>query len=158
MAYNTVYTFVAYDTLTAAQLNNNDANLDYLKSKADRRIAVVSVVPSSLSLGAGDGKKYISIPNDLDGANLVEANAVVYTVSSSGTPTIQIHNVTDSVDMLSTAITIDANEFSSYTAATPSVVNTSNDDVASGDRLRIDVDVAGTGTAGLDVHLDFLVA
>jgi len=35
------------------------------------------------------------------------------------------------------------------------VINTSNDDVATGDRIFVDVDVAGTGTKGLDVHLTF---
>jgi len=87
--------------------------------------------------------------------NLVDADAAVYTVSSSGTPTVQIHNLTDTQDMLSTLITIDANEYSSYTAATQPVINASYDDVATGDRLRIDVDVAGTGTKGLDVILTF---
>jgi len=79
----------------------------------------------------------------------------VYGVSSSGLPTIQIHNLTDGSDMLSTEITIDTSEFSSYTAATRSVVNTGEDDVVTGDRLRIDVDVAGSGTDGLDVILTF---
>jgi hypothetical protein len=87
--------------------------------------------------------------------NLVDADAAVYTVSSSGTPTIQIHNLTDTSDMLSTRITIDANEYTSYDAATPPVINASEDDVVTKDILRIDVDVAGTGTKGLDVILSF---
>jgi len=87
--------------------------------------------------------------------NLVDADASVYTVSSSGLPTVQIHNVTDAQDMLSTRITIDVSEYSSYTAAAPPVINASYDDVVTGDRLRVDVDVAGTGTKGLDVILVF---
>ena len=75
--------------------------------------------------------------------------------SSSGTPTWQIHNLTDTVDMLSTAITIDANELTSYTAATAPVINAANDDVATGDIIRVDCDVAGTGTAGEDIILTF---
>jgi hypothetical protein len=57
--------------------------------------------------------------------------------------------------MLSTAITIDANEFDSKDAATAAAINTSNDDVATGDLIRVDVDVAGTGTADLIVTLGF---
>jgi hypothetical protein len=66
-----------------------------------------------------------------------------------------VHNLTDSVDMLSTLITIDATEVSSYSAAASSVIDTAHDDVVAGDQLRIDVDVAGTGTKGLDVFLVF---
>jgi len=55
------------------------------------------------------------------------------------------------VDVLSTAITVDASETSSYTAATAPVINTSNDDVLTGDFLRVDIDGAGTGAKGLIV-------
>ncbi len=106
-------------------------------------------------LATGDGQFIFAIPSDLDKANLVEAQAYVTTVSSSGLPTVQIRNVTQAADMLSTKITIDASEFTSYTAATPSVVDTANDDVATGDLVAIDVDVAGTGAKGLGVILVF---
>ena len=42
-------------------------------------------------------------------------------------------------------------ETSSYTAATAPVINTSNDDVLTGDFLRVDIDGAGTGAKGLIV-------
>jgi hypothetical protein len=35
------------------------------------------------------------------------------------------------------------------------VINTANDGVATGDRIMVDVDVAGTGTKGLVVTLTF---
>lgn len=120
-----------------------------------KRLMYVKVIADDTALTTGDGKVTITIPQELTGMNLVGAHAAVYTVSSSGTPTIQIHNLTDVQDMLSTLITIDANEFSSYTALAPPVINAALDDVVTGDRLRIDVDVAGTGTAGLDVILSF---
>ena len=63
--------------------------------------------------------------------------------------------MTDTVDMLSTRITVDANEKTSYTAAAAPVINASNDDVATGDILRVDVDVAGTGAKGLMILLTF---
>ena len=86
---------------------------------------------------------------------MVDADACVSTVSSSGTPTIQIYNVSQTVDMLSTRITIDANEKTSWTAATPPVIDGANNLVYTGEELRIDVDVAGTGAKGLTVILVF---
>lgn len=150
----------SYNDLITESIWNTDLvdNLIYLKSKADRRIAVKTVISPTASLSTGTDKNRMSIPADLNGANLVDADAVVYTVSSSGTPTIQIYNLTDSHYMLSTGITIDANEFTSYTAATPPVIDTSYDDMATGDRIRFDVSVAGTGTTGLDVHMAYLLS
>jgi len=92
----------------------------------------------------------------MNGKNLVSVSASLTTVSTSGLPNVQIANVTDAVDMLSTALTIDANELTSYTATTPAVIDTTKDDVVTGDLLRIDVDGAGTGAKGLQVTLGFL--
>lgn len=46
--------------------------------------------------------------------------------------------------MLSTAMTIDSAETSTSTAATPPVIDTANDDVATGDVIRIDIDAIST--------------
>lgn len=107
------------------------------------------------TLSVADGIDFMVIPYELNGMNLISAHAAVDTVSSSGIPTIQLRNVTDSVDMLSTRITIDENEYTSYTATTAPVIDTSHDDVATGDRIAIDIDVAGTGTKGMVVILVF---
>jgi hypothetical protein len=120
-----------------------------------RAIEIIASDPNGDPLTTGDGKAYFIVPALLNGHNLVAAHAAVTTVSSSGTPTIQVHNVTQAVDMLSTRITIDANEKNSYSAAAAPVIDTGNDDVATGDELRVDVDVAGTGTKGLVVILTF---
>jgi len=119
------------------------------------KLVYLKVIAEATALTTGDGKMYFTVPDTLNGMNLVDADAAVYTVSSSGTPTVQIYNLTQTADMLSTLITIDANELTSYTAAAQPVIDTNNDDVATGNQLRIDVDVAGTGTTGLDVILTF---
>ena len=124
-------------------------------SDLGKRVIQVKVIDDTTTLTTGDGKVIFLIPQELNGYNLVGANAFVTTVSSSGTPTVQIRNVTDAVDMLSTRITIDANEYTSYTAAAAAVVNATYDDVATGDRLAVDVDVAGTGAKGLGIVLTF---
>jgi hypothetical protein len=57
--------------------------------------------------------------------------------------------------MLSTRITIDATENDSADAAAPPVINTSNDDVATADRIYIDLDGVPTAAKGLTVTLAF---
>lgn len=123
----------------------------------------IPVVAAGTALTTGDGKAYFRVPSSLNGMNLVNASAAVTTTSSSGTPTVQIARGRQAsattahayVDMLSTLITIDATEYDSKDATTAAVINASNDDVATGDLIRVDVDVAGTGTAGLYVTLNF---
>jgi hypothetical protein len=115
----------------------------------------IKVIADTATLATGDGQFIFAIPADLNGRNLTSAAAFVTTVSSSGLPTVQIRNVTQTADMLTTKVTIDASEFTSYTAATTVVIDTANDDVATGDLIAIDVDVAGTGARGLGVILGF---
>lgn len=111
--------------------------------------------PAGVAITTGDGKAYWRVPSTFNGMNLVAVAAALTTVSSSGIPTVQIANVTDAVDMLSTKLTIDANETDSSTAANAAAIDASHDDVATGDMLRIDIDVAGTGAKGLMVELQF---
>ena len=59
-------------------------------------------------------------------------------------------------DMLSTKLTIDSGEDSSTTAATPLVINAALDDLATGDRLRVDIDAtASTAAQGMNLLLEF---
>lgn len=97
---------------------------------------------SDLALSVGDGQGRFVIPSDFNGWNITAVAAVCD--SGTGVPAFQLRNVTDSVDVLSTKVTIDSGEVSSYTAATAPVIDTTKDDVASGDRFAWDVDVAGT--------------
>ena len=109
--------------------------------------------PNGSAIATGDGKAYLTVPAAWNGKTVQSIHAGLTTASSSGTPTIQVARIRGGspVDVLSTAVTIDANELTSYTAATPPVVDTANDDLSTGDLLRVDVDVAGTGAKGLMV-------
>lgn len=115
----------------------------------------IKVFDDTTAAATGDGKMIFAIPSDLGGCRLKDAQAFVTTVSSSGLPTVQIRNVTQAADMLTTKVTIDASEFTSYSAATPRVIDAANAAVARGDLIAIDVDVAGTGAKGLGVILTF---
>ena len=100
----------------------------------------------------GDGKAYITIPESLNGMNLVRAQATVVTAGTTNATTVMIHNKTDAQDMLSGAISI----ASAGTVGTVGTINATYDDVATNDILRIDVDsVSTTAPKGLMVVLEF---
>ena len=115
----------------------------------------IDVFDWATNVTTGDGKFYIHIGQKLDGMNLSHCHAEVITAGTTGTTDIQVYNVTDSQDMLSTKLTIDSTETGSDTA-TPYVINTSYDDISENDLLRIDVDaVSTTAPKGLIVTLGF---
>lgn len=114
--------------------------------------------PNGLALTTGDGKAFIPIPSTMDGRVLIKVVAYVTTASSSGAPTVQLHNMATAADILTTPVTIDASELTSATAATPAVIDGTENAVSAGDVIRIDVDAAGTGTKGLIVELQYDLA
>lgn len=120
------------------------------------RVVTIQVTDFATNLTTGDGKFIWRVPAVLNGWSVVAVAAHVTTVSSSGAVNVQLHNLTDAVDILSTALTIDQSEKDSSTAATAAVINTSNDEVATADEIRVDIDGAGTGARGLSVELTFL--
>lgn len=120
------------------------------------KVIQLKVFDDVTNILTGDGRLIFCVPSSLNGYNLVDAQAYVTSVSSSGLPTVQLRNINNgNSDMLSTRMTIDTTEFTSYTAATPRVINLAKDDVSTGQLIAIDVDVAGTGAKGLGVNLTF---
>jgi len=106
---------------------------------------------TSLTVADGVGMDMI-IPPALNGMNLVYAQAYVDTAGTTNATTIQIHNVTDNTDMLSTNISI----ASAGRVGTAGTVNASYDDVATNDLIRIDTDaISTTAPKGLTVVLGF---
>jgi hypothetical protein len=125
-------------------------------SYAGTKIVQLIVFGFTTDLATGDGKAYCVIPAALGGMDLVRVHARVITAGTTGTSDFQIHNLTQAVDMLSTKITIDSGETGSDTAATPPVIDGSNDDVATNDVLRIDVDaISTTAPKGLIITMEF---
>lgn len=116
----------------------------------------IQVVDAGTDTATGDAKAYFTVPSQLNGFNLTAVKATVYTAGTTNTTDIQIRNKTQTADMLTTKITIDSTETDSATAATPAVIDTSNDDVATGDVIAIDIDaVSSTPSKGLFVLLTF---
>lgn len=119
------------------------------------RYVCIEVVDKDTLLTTGDGKKAVHIPPEVSGMNLVYVHAFNLTPSAVGIPTFQIRNVTDTTDMLSTKLTIDATETGSNTAANAAVIDTTKDDVVTNDIVAVDCDVSGNTTKGVYVTLGF---
>ncbi len=139
-----------YDTSSAA---TRSILFNKLTAFTERTL-VIKCVADTIGPSVGNGITHVTIPSTLDGKNLSSAQAHVYTVGTGSTTTVQLHNLTDGQDMLSTPITIDASEKDSSTAATPSVVGAYGG-VSTADVIRIDVDVVATNTLGLEVRMVF---
>ena len=121
-------------------------------SYAGTKSVSIQVTDGTTDVTTGDGKAYLTIPEALNGMNLVRAQATVVTAGTTNATTVMIHNKTDAQDMLSGAISI----ASAGTVGTVGTVNATYDDVATNDVLRIDVDsVSTTAPKGLMVILEF---
>lgn len=107
---------------------------------------IVPVGGETTTLTTGTAKRTFRMPY---GFVLTAVRASLTTVSSSGTPTVDINEGGTSI--LSTKLTIDANEKTSTTAATAAVI--SDAALADDAEITIDIDVAGTGAKGLKVYL-----
>jgi len=139
-----------YDTSSATQRAILPENISIFVE----RTVIIKCVADAISPVTGDGITHFTIPSTLDGKNLSTAQAHVYTAGTGSTTTVQLHNLTDGEDMLSTAITIDSGEKDSSTAAIPSVTG-ANTEVSTADVIRIDVDVVATSTLGLEIRMVF---
>ncbi len=142
----------------------NDCSIALYKSVLEAALAEVEQIGGSLKfmqvfcfegttdVSVGDGRAYFTIPSKLDGRSLSIANATVITAGTTGNTTIQVHNVTNAEDILSTPITIATTE---TTGA--GVIDSGAATVSTRDLLRIDIDsVSTTAPKGLIVNLEFL--
>lgn len=138
------------------RISDHSRRLDGLEAKPLTAVLQIKVTSDAVTLTAADGKLIFCISDDLDSLSLIDADGFITTASSSGIVTVQLRNITQgNVDILSTRITIDVGEFTSYTAAAPPVINPANDQVFTGNLIAVDVDVAGTGTRGLGLILKY---
>lgn len=157
---------------TAAEINTGTDDSRVISPKGlsgsifGQRVVEIEAVPVASATWVGDGKAYFRIPPALNGMNLVGVAANVYTAGTTNTTDVQIARCAAAAsgnicsgtvaDMLSTKITIDSGENDTTTAATTAVINTSNDDVVTGQVIRIDLDAISTTPAqGLLVTLTF---
>jgi hypothetical protein len=106
----------------------------------------VAVSDESTAITTGTAKLTFRMPYAM---TLTAVRASVNTVSSSGNPAIDLNEA--GVSVFSTTLTIDANEKTSTTAATPAVISDSA--LADDAEMTVDIDTAGTGAKGLKLWL-----
>ncbi len=136
-----------FATTTEINLGTDTArvmSVDQFEASQFGQKSSVWILNQSTVLTTGTGTAYISMPNNLSGWSLIEVAAA--RAAGFGTDTYMIHNVTSGQDVLSTAITLDAGELHSSTAATPPVIDSAQDDVTLYDMWRVDVTGVGTDT------------
>lgn len=120
-------------------------------SNAFTKSVVIEVFGPTTDVTSGDGKAYVLVPAALNGMDVISVKARVITAGTTNATTIDLYNVTDSVDILSSAASI----ASASTAVASGTVNTSNDSLATDDLLRVDVTtVSTTAPKGLYVVIE----
>ena len=130
-----------------------------------KRAGSVQLFAAATALATGDGKAYLGpAPASLAGFDLIKVTATVFAKSTNATSlnfTVERGRQADAttahawVDMLSTACTIDQNEYSSLYDAHQMVVDATKDDVLEGDLFRFNCDFAGTAATGCWMTLEF---
>jgi hypothetical protein len=139
---------LAANAVTTAKIADSQVTLAKLDNTARETNIQLVVIDFATALTTGNGKFYFYVPATLNGFNIVAVHAEVITAPAGSVATFMLHNVTSGADILSTAITIDAGETGSDSAATAAVISSSEDDLTTHDIIRVDIDGVGSGTAG----------
>lgn len=151
-AHNHAASEITSGTVATARLGSGTANSgswlrgDQAWSSALPVTIGIAVGDETTAITTGTAKVTFRMPHAM---TLTAVRASLTTVSSSGTPTVDINE--NGVSILSTKLTIDASEKTSTTAAAAAVISDSA--LADDAEITIDIDVAGTGAAGLKVWL-----
>lgn len=140
----------AYPTLTASG-DDTDVGIQFVPKGAgyvfgNMETLVIAIGDETTAITTGTAKVTFRMPYAFK-VNKVKASLT--TASSSGNPAFDINE--GGVSILSTTITIDANELTSATAATPAVISDSA--LADDAEITIDIDTAGTGAKGAKIYL-----
>ena len=127
-------------------LEADSAEADGLKWVGDKEVIIVAVSDETTAITTGTAKVTFRMPFAM---TLTAVRASLSTASSSGTPTFDINEGGSTI--LSTKLTIDANEKTSTTAAAAAVISDAS--LADDAEITVDIDVAGTGAKGAKVAL-----
>jgi hypothetical protein len=124
---------------------NDAGTITPLGTTYNTNIVGLAMGDMTTTITTGNNLAYWIAPYD---GTIVGAFGTVFTVSSGGTPTIDIHK--NGSTILSTKITIDVGERSSATG-TPAVFTSTT--FSAGDLFTFDIDVAGTGAVGPQINM-----
>lgn len=124
-------------------LDNVNAAMEWAHARA-HECFLVAVSDETTAITTGTEKFTFRMPYAV---TLISVKSSLSTASSSGLPTVDINEA--GATILSTKLSIDANEKTSTTATTAAVI--SDTALALDAEITIDIDVAGTGAKGLKV-------
>lgn len=142
----------AVDNLAVGGTNNHVLVVDSgdatfgVKWQGQQEVIVIPISDETTTITTGTAKVTFRMPFAM---TLTAVRASLTTASTSGLPTFDINEGGSTI--LSTKITIDANELTSTTAATQPVISDSA--LADDASMTIDIDVAGTGAKGAKIYL-----
>lgn len=118
----------------------------YSAQRGDQESIIIAVGDETTAITTGTSKVTFRMPYAFV---ITAVRASLTTASSSGIPTVNIKE--GGVTIFTTKLTIDATEKTSTTAAIPAVLSDVN--LADDAEMAVDIDVAGTGAAGLKIAL-----
>lgn len=110
---------------------------------------IVAVSDETTALTTGTAKLTFRMPFAYEVTSVAGFRASLTTASSGAAPSIDINK--SGVSIFSTTLTIDANEKTSVTAATPAVLVATPTTFTDDEAITIDIDTAGTLAAGLKI-------
>lgn len=152
MAGSTPYIFTALELVTAAKMNAIQSNMQAVLDAINEPSVLSFILNTDVALQTTNNYLQFHIPPKMNGWKITRVTAS--RGSGTGTLTLQLYNITDSVYVLSTPLTIDSGETSSSTAAAPAVINNANAYVAAYDIFRIDVVNAGINTLHTTMNIE----
>jgi hypothetical protein len=131
---------------SAGDILQYNAVCSKFQSQAMRQVLIHRFGNETTTISTGNGQLEFQMPYCF---TLTDIYATVKASSSSGVPSIQVQQ--NSLDILSTAITIDVGEKTSRTAAVSRVISDNTLDING--VISFDLDVVGTGVTGLIIYM-----
>lgn len=125
---------------------HTNLNLELTTNQNDITSFQLAASDLATALAAGVNNAYFRMPRSM---TVTEVRGSLLTASTSGAVTVDINK--NGVSILSTDLTIDQDEKTSLTAATPAVI--SDVTLVNDDEITIDIDGEGTGAIGLIVTI-----
>jgi len=127
-----------------------------LQDKRDRLVQIVVVAPGTV-VPTGDGLFTFVVPAGLNEYKIVSAHAGFNVANTAGDLNFDVYNVTNASSIFDggDSIQIDDTDKTSYTSDDQPVLDDEENEVATGDELRIDSEGEPDDAEGLQIFLTF---
>lgn len=142
------------NAIATADIDDEAITLAKLAEDARKKVLYIGVYGEGVSVIKEDGVFTFIIPEALNGWKIKTAHVGVLIASGDGDLEFDIYSSSETDSIFTTTITIDEGETTSYTAATPPVIDTSKNELVTGETLRFDVVEPGIGAFGLAFILE----